>query len=83
MGRNSPAKGQVADAERNPITTPSQTVRTAKRVAGMPPPTGGLIEQTASMRNALLATSGATYADLVKGGNASSIGAMNLTALVL
>ena len=79
MGRNSPAKGQVADAERNPITTPSQTVRTANRVAGMPPPTGGLIEQTPSMRNTLSAASSATYADLVKGGNATSIGAMNLT----
>ena len=80
MGRNSPAKGQVADAERNPITTPSLTVQKANRVAGMPPPTGGLIEQTPSVRNTLLATS--TYADLVKGGNMSSIGgsisAMNL-----
>ena len=46
MGKSSPAKGQVADAERNPITTPSLTVQTAKRVAGMPPSTGGLIWQT-------------------------------------
>ena len=80
MGKSSPAKGQVADNERNPITTPSLTVQKANRVAGMPPPTGGLIEQTPSMRNTLLATS--TYADLVKGGNMSSIGgsisAMNL-----
>ena len=63
------------------ITTPSQTARTASRIAGLQPPTGGLVEQTASMRNTLLTTSSATtYADLVKSGNASSIGAaMNLS----
>ena len=80
-GKSSPAKAQEADAERNPITTPSQTARTASRIAGLQPPTGGLVEQTASMRNTLLTTSSATtYADLVKSGNASSIGAaMNLS----
>ena len=76
-GKSSPAKAQEADAERNPITTPSQTARTASRIAGM----GDLVEQTASMRNTLLTTSSATtYADRVKSGNASSIGAaMNLS----